>query len=195
MLKRNIPAFTLAELLISLAILGVIATFTIPKILISGRDGRYNAAAKEVASAVSAAYQRYRMENVVSSGTRFADLTPYLNYVRIDTSSLIDEKQTLTSLSCNGGVNSGCLVLHGGGVLFYPSSTFAGTASTNALQFYYDPQPGYSGTTDGPEKSVHFFLYYGGRLTTRGTSEPNTVAAGSTYASPNPAYDPPWFSW
>ena len=42
--------FTLAELLIALTILGVIAIFTIPKVLQSQQDTRYSAAAKEVAT-------------------------------------------------------------------------------------------------------------------------------------------------
>lgn len=51
--------FTLAELLIALTILGVIATFTIPKILSSQQDGKLKAIAKETAAA---------MEQVIYNG-------------------------------------------------------------------------------------------------------------------------------
>ena len=44
---RYKKGFTLAELLISLGILGLIATFTIPKIVGAAGDSKYNAAAKE----------------------------------------------------------------------------------------------------------------------------------------------------
>jgi prepilin-type N-terminal cleavage/methylation domain-containing protein len=187
--------FTLAELLISLAILGVIAAFTIPKILSSQQNGNYNAAAKEAASIISQAYSNYALNNTVDSNTRFADMTSYINYVAIDTTRTIDDKPTLTSLSCSLGAAGGCLVLHNGGVIRYNSSTLAGTASTNALEFYFDPNGTYGNTTDGPDKSLQMFVYYGGRVTTRGTAAANTVAAGFTYTSPNPSYDPSWFSW
>lgn len=49
--------FTLAELLIALSILGVIATFTIPKVLQSQQNGKYNTMAKEAIATISQAYQ------------------------------------------------------------------------------------------------------------------------------------------
>lgn len=47
MANRTQSGFTLAELLIALTILGVIATFTIPKILTAQQASTYNAIAKE----------------------------------------------------------------------------------------------------------------------------------------------------
>jgi type II secretory pathway pseudopilin PulG len=176
------------------AILGEIATFTIPKIITSQRNGAYKTASKEAAATISQTYALYRLDNTVSSSTRFGDMTSYINYVQFDTARTIDNKQTNGSTSCNVG-SGGCLVLHNGGVLRYNGSTFAGTATTNALEFHFDPNGTYGGTTDGPDKSVNFFLYYDGRITTRGNTLPNTVASGGTYATPNPALDPPWFSW
>ncbi|MBL8031855.1 MAG: prepilin-type N-terminal cleavage/methylation domain-containing protein [Candidatus Doudnabacteria bacterium] len=43
----RVKGFTLAELLIALVILGVIATFTIPKVLYANQNTKYNAIAKE----------------------------------------------------------------------------------------------------------------------------------------------------
>ena len=60
--KNSQLAFTLAELLIALAILGVIATFTIPKILDSGSNSQWNAIGKEAAAMVSGAYQSYKLD-------------------------------------------------------------------------------------------------------------------------------------
>ncbi len=187
--------FTLAELLISLAILGVIATFTIPKILQAQQSAEYKSKAKEVAGMLSQAYSNYRVDHTADVNTRISDLTGYLNYVRLDTTSTIDDKQTLGSLSCSMGASAGCLVLHNGGVIRYSNNGFAGTASTNALEFYFDPNGAYGSTTNGPDKSIQMFIYFGGRMTTRGNTLPNTVAATYTYTSPDSTYDPPWFSW
>lgn len=87
------------------------------------------------------------------------------------------------------------MVLHNGGMIQYSNNPLAGTASTNALEFYFDPNGAYGNTTNGPDKSVQMFIYYNGRITTRGATLPNTVAAAFTYTSPAPAFDPPWFSW
>lgn len=48
--------FTLSELLVALAILGVIATFTIPKVLEGSNSSRYNAIVEEAAASLSAIY-------------------------------------------------------------------------------------------------------------------------------------------
>lgn len=84
---KNVKGFTLAELLISLAILGVIATFVIPKILIAQTNSKYNAIAKESAAMVSGAYQQYQSQNSVTSGVGIEDMTQFMNYIATDTST------------------------------------------------------------------------------------------------------------
>jgi prepilin-type N-terminal cleavage/methylation domain-containing protein len=168
-LSKNTLGFTLAELLITLAILGIIATFTIPKLLAAQQTSAYNAKAKEAAAMVAAAYTLYGLSNTVNSSTRMGDLTPYFNYVLLNTTSTIDDKQTQGSLACS---TASCLLLHNGGIIRYSNNGFAGTTTTNALEFFFDPNGTYGNTTNGPDKSVQMFLYYNGRLTTRGTSLP-----------------------
>lgn len=187
-------AFTLAELLIALAILGVISTFTIPKVLQSQQDGRYNSIAKEAAAAVSGAYQAYLKDYGPSVNTSFNNLSPYLSYVKMDTAGyLVDYYQTDTSANdCTG--TRVCLFLHNGAVLKGTSQSFGNSASTNAIRFYVDPDAKYDPTGVGPGKSVMFYLYYNGRLSTRGGITPNTCDTG-TCDNPNPTQDPPWFHW
>lgn len=193
--RMRAQGFTLAELLIALAILGVIATFTIPKVLQSQQDGKYNAIAKEAVAMVSGAYSAYKLNNEPTASTSMGDLTPFMNYVKYETARTIDFVQTQTTRDCDGTV-SGCLLLHNGAVLRYTlgGSHFGGTASTNAMHFNLDPDGVSGGTTDGPGKAVAIFMYYNGRVTSYGDVASGTNSGGVSY-SPNSTLDPPWFSW
>lgn len=104
-LKRSSFAFTLAELLIALAILGVIATFTIPKILQTQQDNRFKALGKEAAATISGAFQAYQQQNQLNSGLKPGDLTPYMNYVSLDSVTVgrMDDIQTNGTLDCTNG--------------------------------------------------------------------------------------------
>ena len=103
-------AFTLAELLIALAILGVIATFTIPKILDSGSSSEFNTKAKETAGMISEALQIHKLNGQLSSSTISADLTQYMNYVRAETAGgLIDHYHTATFQACSASAQQPCL--------------------------------------------------------------------------------------
>ena len=192
--------FTLSELLIALGILGVIATFTIPKILSAQSSAQNIAVTKEAAAMVAGALQAYQVSGSVTTSTEMKDLTPYMNYVRVDTTTTIDSAEGLTTVSCGGSYGSvqfRCLELHSGARLLYTiGEAFGGTANTNALYFYLDPD----GRSTGSTKSVVFFIYANGRLTTWGNVLDNTTVLISSngmlddYAA-EPARDPTWFRW
>ncbi len=187
--------FTLAELLIALAILGVIATFTIPKLLSSQQNSQKVAAAKEVAAMIGGAYQQAASAGALSASFNASNLTPYMNYVSQDTTSLADMHPLYGSSNCSvAGII--CLKLHQGGILVANSSiNFAGTSNLNAIRFDYDPDGVYSGSAaDSPGKSVQFVLYYNGGLTTRGTTRVGSVDSLGALP-PSTAFDPTWFSW
>jgi prepilin-type N-terminal cleavage/methylation domain-containing protein len=187
-------AFTLAELLIALTILGVISTFTIPKVLNSQQNQQFNAGGKETAAMISEAFILYQKDNVVTSSTKNGDLTQYFNYVSVDTSTVIDNQPLGNSLTC--GSSGSCLKLHNGGILLYCAlCVTSGTGSTNALTFYWDPDGKYSGSTTGPSKSVRFFLYANGRLTTRANVLPNTIHNTDPPYNPSVGLDPDWLVW
>lgn len=187
--------FTLAELLIALAILGVIATFTIPKVLNTSQSGEWNATAKEAASMISGAYQAYQLDNTVTASFSGADLLPYINYVSRQTTGSIDNTYGNNNVSCT--VSNACYVLHNGGKLRIRNVLrLDGTTALNAINFTFDPDGVYSGSTTGPGKSVDFWLYYNGRITDTGGITDGTLnnSGGSPY-SPAPSSVPPWFSW
>ncbi len=188
--------FTLAELLISLAILGVIAMFTIPKVLNSSQSQQYNSAAKEVISMISGAYDVYRLNNTPTATTGLLDLTPYMNYVRIDTSSTVDGYENSTSTVDCRSITI-CLVLHQGGRLYiYNNRVFDGVSTTNVLFTLYDPDNEASGVIGAPGKSLGIVLYRNGRITSRAGVTANSAA--DNYTDPFPVdvnSDPSWFSW
>lgn len=63
--------FTLAELLIAVAILGEIATFTIPKIINAQQSGQKKAIFKETFSSISALAYQGMISGSVTNGTTF----------------------------------------------------------------------------------------------------------------------------
>jgi prepilin-type N-terminal cleavage/methylation domain-containing protein len=186
--------FTLAELLIALAILGVIATFTIPKVLNSQQDSKFKAIEKEAVASVSAAWQQVKMKGADgNTNIVFGVLNSNLNYVRKDSVTVIDEWHGANTRTC---LINQCYLLHNGAMIWADPATFGGTASTNAVSFWVDPDGKVTdGTTNGPGKGVLFYLYYDGKVRTRGTLVPNTCDNGQCWATPNPPEDPPWFSW
>lgn len=189
--------FTLAELLIALSILGVIATFTIPKVLQSQQNGAWRATAKEAMATVSAAYQAYKLKNTPSASTNSQDLTPYLNYVRMDTSSTIDHVPGQVDAFCTAGAP--CFVLHNGGVLQMGYLNTFGVADNNHyLYFLFDPDGTPSGSATGKGKSIIIDLYYNGRVnySFNRTASSGTYENGSPAAwQSNPDPQPDWFSW
>lgn len=156
------PGFTLAELLISLAILGVIATFTIPKILATSQNAAYTSEYKEAQGIVSAAYVNYAAQNGYSTNTTFGAITPYLNYVSTSTTATIDAATGTGSWACNAPRM--CFYLHNGSALNIDISTSFASTSNGLIQVVFDPDGVYSGTTNGPGKGQDFYLYNNGRV-------------------------------
>lgn len=198
--KPSAFGFTLAELLISLAILGVIATFAIPKVLQAQQNERWKAGAKEAAAMISQSYQLYRLSlggGSPPTSTGWDDLTPYMNYVRLDSTSDVDNvDHTANSVSCASHPH--CLTLHSGAKLYLIESAFNATDDLATIRVYYDPDGKVTDNVPhGSGNSVCFFLSYNGRLSTWGTAPAGSHNSGSTFtpAAPSPKTDPAWFSW
>jgi len=189
--------FTLSELLIALAILGVIATFTIPKILQAQQSSAYKSIAKEDIAAVAGAYQNYKLSGATTGATTMADFTSYLSYVSQNTTILIDDNPgDANSLDCSDN-NFVCLKLHNGSMLmFHQYESFGGTAETNAIFFQIDPnsQLDVNSSADGAGKGVGMFLFYNGRIASQAEIPSNTCDGWSCFG-PTANGDPSWFSW
>ena len=171
--------FTLAELLVALGVLGIIATFSIPKILTSSTNAKYNAMAKETASTISQAYQQYKSENNVSGSFNPIQLLPYLNTVKADTTSSWQDSEfdSPTTFSCSETWAT-CRQLHNGGLLtMYNNNTFGTTDPRNFVFIEFDPDG------SGPAFDVTFKLYVSGRVFTEG----DMSLGGVTYDNGAPA--------
>lgn len=196
---KHFYGFTLAELLISLAILGIIATFTIPKVLQNQANSKYNAMAKEVMGMISGAYQTYKISNTPTASFSISNLTPYMNYLRIDSSTTIDDNPgDSNGLPCSDPTWQ-CLRLHDGGIILFPAAGaygFGGTASTNGTFIQFDPD-GLNlnpSSADGPGKGLEFWLYANGGIRT--TQDLLTNTCNSNWCiNAIPNSNPGWFSW
>lgn len=188
---NNGKGFTLAELLVALAILGEIATFTIPKILSSQQNGRNKAAAMETAATISAAFQEYTRSYGISASMSATSIVPYINYVTRDTTSSIDtDMVTNTTWSCSAAWLN-CYKMHNGGTLAISNTTsFGGTATTNNIWFLFDPDGQPSST-----KGIVFIIFYNGRLTSTGKASGIYTCNSVNCVTHTGAEDPPWFSW
>jgi len=195
--QKKPNGFTLAELLISLAILAEIAAFTIPKIVLAQQNNTYNAAGKEAAAILANAYQLYRANgNTISSSTKGSAFTSYINYVSVDTSSSFDDVYNYTGgMACSA--SEPCYRLHSGGMFMVPNVSYGGSASTNVVEFFFDPDGRVTSgvqTATGPGKSIRLFLYYNGRVTSWGGTATGSCSSAWLW-DPCTSCDPPWFSW
>lgn len=192
--KMRASGFTLSELLISLSILGLIATFAIPKVLQAQRNQAWNASAKEAIATISEAYQLYLRKNGPNANMDPYALIPYMNYGRIDNTATLDNAPGWGTWECSWGH---CLVLHGGGYLYVNQGwiTFGQPNANNFVQFMFDPdgkQTGDSAATG----SIVIDLFYNGKVIT-GMEENNThvtynggaPVTGTTWPKPD------WFNW
>ena len=204
-MKNSPNAFTIPELLIALAIMAVVTTFAIPKLLTAGgEDGtKHKRVIQEVAVIVNAAYIKYQLNNNVTSSFKLEDVVPYMDFVAEDNTSVIDKYRTGTGSRDCSVVNVNCYKMHNGAV-FHGSTnnTFGQPQNDHYVYFLVDPN-GVLDTTaaeDHVGKAIDMILYYDGRVKTMSAC----LEGDTTYESGLPqdwcpgdpaSDDPSWFSW
>ncbi len=172
--------FTLAELLVSLGVIGIIAALAIPKILTASNDSVSNAKVHKATQAVVNGYEKWKQNNGDSLGMTGADLMTFVNYSSLITDGRIVDihpgsgnftcSTTLTTTS--GNLAGPCYQMQDGSMVYFMGHTgVAFTASdTSVLYFAVDPDAIESGsnTQDNSGIATAFFLYKNGRLRERG---------------------------
>lgn len=169
MKNRSLQAFTLAELLVSLSVLGLVAAFAIPKVLLSVSDQSTKAAGREAFAMLNDAFMAYKATKggIVDSGASGGTLFSFINYkqeLTASTTPTFDQGLTLSSAAtptteltvANGKAYE---MLNGLVVAFRTADdmTENGTTNKGTLGFEVDPD----GT--GSAEPITIFLASDGR--------------------------------
>jgi type II secretory pathway pseudopilin PulG len=204
-LSMNMAGFSLAELLITFVLVGLLAAFTIPQLFqvpSSKQNTKYTAMAHDVAVMVTSAYERYKVANQgAGPNNQFSDIAGYMNYVKLDTSGTTTYNDPPTGYWLGGNHTCGtdfigtnyCYALHNGGIVWFNSASHFGVntvSSTNAIWFNFDPDG------SGPADSLQFWLTYPGYVYTV-KNLPTTITTGyifSTSTQVPTTQDASWFS-
>ena len=208
-------AFSLAEILITLAIMGVLTAFTVPMFVQNASNtnsttnvvGRQAQMLRDTAFMVVNAYERYKSINgIVTTSVTPGALTPYMNYIKVSTTGFIDAFAASNGTVGNGSfacaASTPCYYLPNGATLMlWNDAPFPNTTPLSAIVFSFDPDGVFSGlgASAGSSKSLDIFLYYDGTVRTRDTLKSNTcvnvagIMNGACPMGVTGIYDPTWF--
>jgi prepilin-type N-terminal cleavage/methylation domain-containing protein len=153
---KNLYAFTLSELLVSLSIIALIAAFAIPKVLNAVEEKSHKAAAKEAISMIGAAHSAWLADHggTLGSTTTATDLATKMNYVKSEVW---------------GSGNPTMLTLHSGATIsFQPNDSFRGAnpgpGTEGVVRFNVDPDGGRTAIPPPSPGAVSVNLGYDGRI-------------------------------
>lgn len=138
MVSRSSSGFTLAELLIALGILAVIATFSIPKILMSQQTSKKKAVFQETVAALNEAFVPACLAGSITEANFGTYMLTHLNAVKICTTNSMTQGcwygTDLVGQSATPGV-----VLHNGAVIAgLDDSVSGGNTGQDTLMMDWD---------------------------------------------------------
>lgn len=145
--RTHYKAFTLAEVLITLSIIGVVATMTVPTLLTNKAKQETVAKLQKEYTTLAQAVKLSEQDNGPNStwdwssnGSNIANknlfdvyLNPYLKITKYCGSTPTDCNYTQNFYSCRNGTQSGC-----GASLWHPSGTSLVSADGTILYIRYD---------------------------------------------------------
>lgn len=197
-LLRN-RAFTLAELLVVLAVIGFVTMLTTPKISAAYEKQKRTAIVKETTMAIAKAYGVLAVKEGVSASTRFADISRYLATASPKTSGQINSYPGRSDITCGSGGNE-CYQLSSGAVVSVESAhTFSEELPNASLRLIIDTD-GERQTTSGSflddyaGAAAGFYLSYDGRLNTVEKPIPSNRMNGSAAGACSNC-TPKWLKW
>lgn len=146
---QTIKGFTLAELLIALAIIGAIATFTIPKILQANKYNQKKLVLRETIATIDHIFYEIGQATRVDASTNLnVYLQTRLNAVRYCPNNSIGEGCWTAAMADPGGLNSDDAI----GAILHNGAYIAGLGSNTN-----DPTP-----LDNTRPYVSFLIDYNG---------------------------------
>jgi prepilin-type N-terminal cleavage/methylation domain-containing protein len=213
-LRKKLQGFSLVEILICLALLGVLTAFTIPYLktaATSNQTDKYNRIARDTAFMMVTAFEKMRLNTTpdyVNNGKSYWDLnltelTPYFNYVAADTSSKVDSAPTGNTDAGPSAITCGstyvgttiCYRLHNGAILWGNNVYHSGSGDNNGLSFYIDPDGStYTDSSTGSGKSLKVWLLSNGKVYSS-ANLPGSITAYVVFSpySYTASVDPDWF--
>jgi len=170
MSPKHLQGFSLAEALVSITLLGVLATILMPMLYNNvGNDKLYHASIEGIAE-IALAYSKYQKQNMPDANTTATAILLNMNYVRLINNGVMSVQLNGNDYACNNVTP--CYLLHNGAlVMFDADERFGGTGfNTNALHFILDPD------ADGPNNGISLLMYFNGSFSTERYRKPGTAA-------------------
>jgi prepilin-type N-terminal cleavage/methylation domain-containing protein len=136
-LFKNIGAFTLSELLIALAVLGLIAAFTLPKVLADIGQKQAEARLKDTITTISSAAYAISLDPWDANTKAIDKFAAKLQFTKLCRNNTVTEGCSLYSPDNNAGNPWAAIVLPNGGIAYFRS-----TETNPSAWFYIDASGG-----------------------------------------------------
>ena len=194
--------FSLTEVVITIAIVSLIAGITVPGIMTSANNNKRLSITKQMMSLIVDALNDKVESNAVDLNSGFQQFVnvaggggvQYTRYITSGAARSIDAPPNAVSLCNTGtpctftpGTDLQALTLKNGGLLVFRTIFTFGTGADAAIPLDFDPD----GEVTGDRNAVEFWLYSDGRIRTARTLVAGTTNNSGTITASATA-DPAW---